>query len=146
MVSGPVTVRYDTGVNSPFVFPSRVRFVDTDASQRIHYTAMLKHFEYAEIEFLRSLGMPYKEMKRHGVDWPRVHVECDYIAPPYYDDLLEIAVTVERVGTTSFTLAFEASIAGQPAAKGKIVIVCVRQGRPEPLPAEVAATLRRAGA
>lgn len=131
-------------MRSPFVYPSRVRFVDTDASQRIHYTAMLKHFEYAEIEFLRSLGMPYKDMKKHGLDWPRVHVECDYVSPPYYDDLMDIAVTVERVGNTSFTLAFHAAIAGQPAARGKIVIVCVHEGRPHPLPAEVADTLRGA--
>jgi YbgC/YbaW family acyl-CoA thioester hydrolase len=133
-------------VNSRFVYPSRVRFVDTDASQRIHYTAMLKHFEYAEIEFLRSLGMPYKEMKKHGLDWPRVHVECDYLSPPFYDDVLDIAVTVERVGNTSFTLAFDALLGERPAARGRIVIVCVKEGRPHPLPDEVAGTLRRAAA
>ena len=119
-----------------FVFSSRVRFVDTDASGRIHYTAMLKHFEYAEQEFFRFLGFTYKEPHGLGYGFPRVHVECDYTAFVAYDDLLSITVTVERIGRTSFTLAFDAAVEGKPVARGKIVIVCVdvatRQSRPFP--------------
>ena len=35
-------------------WPSRIRFVDTAASGRIHYTAIFRHFETAEFEFMRS--------------------------------------------------------------------------------------------
>lgn len=119
-----------------FVFSSRVRFVDTDASGRIHYTAMLKHFEYAEQEFFRSLGFRYTEPHSLGYGFPRVHVECDYTAFVAYDDLLAITVIVERVGRTSFTLAFDVAVEGRPVARGKIVIVCVdlatRRSRPFP--------------
>src|ERR1051326_3302382 len=90
-----------------FVWPSRVRFVDTDASGRIHYTAMLKHFEYAEQEFFRSLGFTYTNPHALGYGFPRVHVECDFAAIVSYDDLLAIEVIVERIGSTSFTLAFD---------------------------------------
>ena len=41
---------------SDFIHRVRVAFVDTDASGRIHFTAMLRYFEAAEQEFLRSLG------------------------------------------------------------------------------------------
>jgi YbgC/YbaW family acyl-CoA thioester hydrolase len=119
-----------------FVLSSRVHFVDTDASGRIHYTAMLKHFEYAEQEFFRSLGLRYAEPHALGYGFPRVHVECDYTAFVAYDDLLTIAVVVERIGRTSFTLAFDATVEGRQVAHGKIVIVCVdvasRQSRPFP--------------
>ena len=39
-----------------FTHRVRVAFPDTDASGRIHFTAMLRYFESAEIEFLRALG------------------------------------------------------------------------------------------
>ena len=39
-----------------FTHRVRVAFPDTDASGRIHFTAMLRYFESAEIEFLRSFG------------------------------------------------------------------------------------------
>lgn len=120
----------------PFVWNSRVHFVDTDASGRIHYTAMLKHFEYAEQEFFRSLGFQYGERHERGFGFPRVHVECDYTAFVAYDDPLAIAVTVARIGRTSFTLAFQATVETRPVAQGKIVIVCVdiatRRSRPFP--------------
>ena len=93
----------------PFVWPSRVRFVDTDASQRIHFSAMLRHFEAAEIEFIRSLGLVRKDATASAVNFPRVQVECTYTAMVQYDDMLEIAVRVERVGNASYKLAFQPS-------------------------------------
>src|SRR5438876_9710972 len=125
----------------PFVWESRVRFVDTAASGRIHYTALLRHFEAAEFEFLRSIGAPYFSFEPA---FPRVHVECDYLSALRCDDLLAIAVTVERVGTTSFTLGYAASVGVRAAAKGKITIVCVDRAteRPCALPERLAAALR----
>src|SRR5579884_160790 len=91
----------------PFCFESRVRFVDTDASGRIHYTAMLRHFEAAEIEFMRSLGLGplYTEADMRRLQFPRVRVDCTYTAPVRFDDLLRIRVSVDRVGESSYTLA-----------------------------------------
>src|ERR1700726_4742643 len=109
----------------PFVYPSRVRFVDTDASGRIHYTAMFRHFEAAEAEFLRSHGLHYSDEQSGEIGWPRVRVECNYTSPVRFDDLLDIAGSVERVGTASFTLAFSAAVAGRAVADGKITIVCL---------------------
>ena len=93
----------------PFTWESRIRFVDTDASGRIHYTALLRHFEAAEFEFLRAIGCPYTSFVNEGVGFPRVHVECDYLSALRCDDVISTAVTVERVGGTSFTLAFAVS-------------------------------------
>jgi acyl-CoA thioester hydrolase len=120
----------------PFAFPSKIRFVDTDASGRIHYTAMLRHFEAAEHEFLESLGCSYQAGRGFDVDFPRVHVEVDFMIPLAYNDPIEVQVTVERIGNTSFTLAFLTLLHGQPAAKGRIVVVAIdhKTRRPCPLP------------
>src|SRR5579885_1385732 len=96
----------------PFCFESRVRYVDTDASGRIHYTAMLRHFEAAEIEFMRSLGlqMTWAEQDALHVQFPRVRVDCTYTAPVRFDDLMRISVSVDQVGRSSYTLAFDAVV------------------------------------
>jgi len=107
----------------PFVWPSRVRFGDTDASGRIFYVSLLNHFDAAEAEFLRSLGCGYRDIQTGKIAFPRVRVECDYLSAMVYDDLLQIAVTVDRIGRASFTLAFAVSVDGRDAARGKVTVV-----------------------
>jgi len=125
----------------PFLWRSRVRFGDTDASGRIFYTSLLDHFDAAGTEFMRHLGLSYGALG--DVAFPRVHVECDYTSPLVFDDLMDIAVTVERVGRTSFTLAFDVSIDGRNAARGKLVIVTIDRAtqRAIPLPEKLRAAL-----
>lgn len=126
-----------------FTHRVRVAFPDTDASGRIHFTAMLRYFEAAEIEFLRSLGYCYRDAPDIG--FPRVRVECEYRSAVGFDDELDIAVSVKRVGTSSYTLAFEALKDGAVAAHGSIVVVCVgRPGRAQALPESLKDALRRA--
>jgi len=124
----------------------RVRFSDTDASGRIHYSAMFRFMEAAEEEFLRSAGLPYAAIeKARGVIFPRVHVEAQFMAPLHYDDVVDMEVTVERVGEKAFTLYFDASKDGAPVACGRMtaVSISVETERAVLLPAELADALRR---
>ena len=113
-------------MSTSFVWQERIRYVDTDASGRIHFTAMLRYFETAEQEFLRSRGVSYQELESR-LGYPRVHVECDYTSALSFDDLVEISVDVARVGRSSFTLSFRAICDGRDAAKGAITVVCMNR-------------------
>ena len=127
-----------------FHCPIRVQFIDTDASRRIHYTSMLRFFEAAEAEFFRHIGARYGHVTNSDIAFPRVHVECDYVGAVTHEDLLDIQVTLHRVGASSFTLGFFATLDSRPVAKGNIVVVAMnrRTGRSCPLPEEFAARLR----
>lgn len=128
-----------------FRWQARVRFSDTDASGRIHYSAMFRFMEAAEDEFLRSLGLAYSSIEPMlGLSFPRVHVEAQFVSALRYDDLPEIEVSVERVGETSYTLYFDASLNSQPIARGRITAVCISTAteRPVPLPEPLATALR----
>jgi acyl-CoA thioester hydrolase len=128
----------------PFIFRSRIRFVDTDASRRIHYTAMLRHFEAAEHEFLSHIGFPYSQISSREVGFPRVHVEVDFQSATTYNDLLEIEVWVARIGGSSFTFAFRACVEGRQAASGRIVVAAMSPATKKscPVPATLAESLR----
>jgi len=119
--------------------------VDTDASGRIHYTAVFRHFEAAEFEFMRAIGHPYGALEpEQVVRYPRVHVECDFVSALRCDDEISTEVTVERVGRASYTLAYSVTHDSRPAARGKIVVACMNSEtrRAHPLPEDLAAALR----
>jgi YbgC/YbaW family acyl-CoA thioester hydrolase len=109
-------------VNEPFRFHTRIRFIDTDTSGRIHYTAMFRYFESAEIEFMRRLGVSYT---RFGYGFPRVHVECDFLLSIVHDDELEIEVFLTKLGRSSVRLEFRTLKEGKLAARGAVVIACM---------------------
>jgi len=108
--------------SKPFRFPARIRFIDTDASGRIHYTALFRYFESAEIEFMRSRGVEYAT---GSIALPRVHVECDFLLAIQYDDLLEIEVCLTKLGRSSIRFELRAFKGEEVAAHGAVVIVCM---------------------
>ena len=128
---------------SPFIWQSRIRFGDTDASGRVFYISLLRHFEAAEHELLRSLGCPYTSFQAPKVDFPRVRVECDYTSPLVFDDVIDIEVTVERVGRSSFTFGFAVGVTGRLAARGKLTVVAMdpHTRKSTPLPEALRAAL-----
>jgi YbgC/YbaW family acyl-CoA thioester hydrolase len=125
----------------PFRFQTRIRFIDTDASGRIHYTAMFRYFESAEIEFLRTLGISYEARQTYSL--PRVHIECDFFRIISHDDLIDIEVFVTTLGRSSIRFEFQTFKAAELAAKGAVVIACTDREtlRSVPIPDDVRAKL-----
>jgi acyl-CoA thioester hydrolase len=115
----------------PFRFQTRIRFIDTDASGRIHYTAMFRYFESAEIEFMRTLGVVYLE---RDFSLPRVHAECDFSLPLQHDDLIDIEVCLAKIGRSSVRMEFRTFRDGELAAKGVIVVACVAKDTQRAIP------------
>ncbi len=112
----------------------RVRWVDTDASGRIHFTAAFRYFEVAEFEFLRALGVSHASAAR-AVDFPRVSVSATYKRPITVDDVIELRIRPGRVGTTSVTYLHEIFHDGELVIEGQVTAVAIgRDGKPCPLP------------
>jgi acyl-CoA thioester hydrolase len=107
----------------PFRFQTRIRFIDTDASGRIHYTSMFRYFESAEIELLRTVGITYD--LRRSYAFPRVHVECDFMSAIAHDDLIEIEASLIQLGRSSAHFQFRTFKGAALAAKGSVVVACV---------------------
>jgi 4-hydroxybenzoyl-CoA thioesterase/acyl-CoA thioester hydrolase len=133
----------------------RVPFVDVDASQRIHYTAWFRYMEFAEHHLMREIGIPYATgTALDGYSYPRVHLEADFQGAIGYDDELEVEAWIERVGSSSWTVAYAGRHAAgsrqatanpeRPVlASGKMTIVCMdpQTQRPAPLPQALRAVL-----
>src|ERR671918_377237 len=112
---------------TPFRTTRRVEFVDTDMAGIVHFSNFFRYMESAEVEFLRSRGLNVKlEWEGQLLGFPRVSASCDYIKPATFGDVIDIAVTIDRIGTKSVTYAFEFSKDGEAIARGKVTSVCCR--------------------
>lgn len=96
----------------------RVRFADTDASGAVHPARWLVFFEVARVEALRGLGVPVGEFAQRGVLMPVAEARFECLRPARLDDLLDVAVLLERVGTASFAFDYEVTRDGVLVATG----------------------------
>ena len=114
---------------TPFRMTRRVDFCDTDMAGIAHFANFFRWMEAAEVAFLRDRGLSVA-MDWHGeaLGFPRVSAQCDYMKPARFEDVLDIDVTLERLGTKSATYAFVFSRGGEVLARGKITSACCRVG------------------
>jgi YbgC/YbaW family acyl-CoA thioester hydrolase len=82
--------------------------------------------EQAEHDFFRSLGFSIMETQPDGtvLGWPRVSAKCSFEAPAFYQDVLEIRLSVERFGVKSLTSNYEFWRDDQRIARGQMKTVC----------------------
>lgn len=112
----------------------RVRWVDTDASGIIHYTAAFRYFEAAEWELFRKVGVPFRP---HEKDFglPRVAVSAEFHAQLRVDDEIAVHIRVDRLGTTSLTFALEIFREETLCVNGSVTVVFINaQSKPIPIP------------
>jgi acyl-CoA thioester hydrolase len=121
---------------------ARVAFSDTDAQGVVYYGRYMPYFDLARVEFHRHLGGP----QVGNVDFAMRAITVEYVAPARFDDLLEIFVRVERIGTTSITYdhaAYRVDEDGSDTlmATAKATLVCIDldERRAVPVPDELRA-------
>ena len=122
----------------------RIEFGDTDMAGIVHFANFFRFMEAAECEFLRLRGLSVKMMwEGQQLGFPRVAASCDYVQPVRFEDIIDIAVTLERLGAKSATYLFAFSHEGAAVARGKVVSVCCQVGKDQAIESvEIPATLR----
>lgn len=104
--SGPARTGY-SGRVGVFVHRLRVRYAECDPQGVVFNANYLVYFDVAHTEFWRAAVGPYQELGDSGVELVVADARCRFVAPARFDDELEIAVGVSRLGTTSITTRFK---------------------------------------
>jgi acyl-CoA thioester hydrolase len=121
-----------------------VRFRDCDAMGHVNHAVYFTYLEQCRLTFWRELT---------GTPSPHTRViiaraECDYRSAAHFGDELEVRLSVEAIGRSSFTLAYEIVKSGseQPVANGRTVMVSYdyAAGTSVPLPDVARELLERA--
>ena len=75
----------------------RVRYAETDQMGVVYHGHYFQYFESARAESIRRLGLTYADMEKMGVIMPVIEVQCRYIRPALYDELLTIKVILKEL-------------------------------------------------
>ena len=94
---------------TPFQFPIRIYWEDTDAGGIVFYANYLKFFERARTEWLRALGIEQQALKTEvGGMFVVSETSLKYHRPAQLDDLLSVTVELAEAGRASLTLRQQA--------------------------------------
>ena len=133
-------------MTNQFHYYLRVRYSECDAQKVVFNARYGDYIDLATVEFLRALG--YSAGMINGeLDYQVVKQTLEWKASAYFDQVLELTVFAQHLGTTSFTLATEirAAGAGKLIVSGETVHVLIdadTMGK-IPLPAKLRAALER---
>ena len=116
-------------MTATFVTTRRVEFSDTDAAGIMHFAAFFRMMEQAEHDLLRSVGLSVVMQDESGtISWPRVSAKCDFQSAARFEDMLEIDVSIVRLGRSSVHYRHRILRGDELLALGEITAVCCRVG------------------
>jgi acyl-CoA thioester hydrolase len=77
---------------NPYSVQIRVRYAETDQMGVVHHSVYPIWFEAARSAFFRDHNLPYATFEEDGIFLMVTHLECRFLRPAYYDQLVEVAV------------------------------------------------------
>ncbi|HWI56470.1 MAG TPA: thioesterase family protein [Bacillota bacterium] len=116
------------------VLQLRVRYSETDQMGTFYNSRALEWFECGRTELMRRrLGMSYSVLEDKGVFLPLVEAHLEFQGGARYDDLLDVASTVEVFGRAKlrFEVQVTQNLTAKPVVRGYTIHAFTdRQGKP----------------
>ena len=106
------------------VLQLRVRYSETDQMGTFYHSRALEWFECGRTELMRRrLGLSYAELETKGIFLPLVEAHLEFQGGARYDDLLDIASTVEVSGRAKlrFDVQITQNTKDKPVVRGHTV-------------------------
>jgi len=114
----------------------RVIYGDCDSMGIVYYANYLRFFEIGRTEFLRDLGVTYREVEDGGFFLPATETCLKYLKPALYDDLLTIETMVGFVKRASSRFDYTIYRGEDIIVQGYTIHACLdRENRIVRLPA-----------
>lgn len=117
----------------PFIYQRRANYYETDQMGIIHHSNYIRWMEEARIEWMKWIGVTYKEMEENGIISPVLNVSCDYHSMVRFDDVVKIQVELVRYTGIKLDISYTIT----DAVTGELKTKCSsghcflnRQGRP----------------
>ena len=103
----------------------RVHYADTDAMGVVYNSVYLVWFEIGRTEWMRTQGMPYREIESRGLALPVTEAALKIRSGARYDELLTIETKVEEVRSRRVVFGYRILLDGRILAEGRTVHVPV---------------------
>lgn len=83
----------------------RVRYGETDQMGVVYHGNYAQYLEMGRVEWLRKLGISYKEMEENGIMLPVINLNIKYLKSAYYDHLIFVKTILKK--TPSVRIEFD---------------------------------------
>jgi acyl-CoA thioester hydrolase len=115
-------------VPAPFRHRFRVRYAECDPQSVVFNAHYFAYFDLALTELFRAAFGSYGSMLERDIDLVVGEASARFFAPAHFDDELEVAVSVTRLGTTGMTTRYDLRRDGEPLVEGTLRHVVVSAG------------------
>lgn len=105
---------------APFVHPLRVRYGECDPQGIVFNANYVAYFDVVLTELWRAAFGSYAAMTDRGIDMVVGEVNARFLGSARFDDELELALSVVRLGTTAMTCAIDVLRDGEVLVAGTI--------------------------
>ncbi len=112
-----------------YVYQTKIKLHETDAAGLLFFTNQFKIIHDAYESLMETIGYDFAQLIRdRDIFLPIVHAESDYRAPLFVGDTVSIQVSIDKIGKTSFSLAYKLLNAKQKlVGTGRTVHVAVNK-------------------
>ena len=122
-----------------FFFNLRVRYAEIDSQGIVFNAHYLTYFDTALTEYMREIDFDYQAMvSEENIDFHLVKSTVEYRGPIGFDDVIDVGVTVKKIGNSSLTwnLAIFKQDSDVCETLGEIIWVCseIAKHKSHPLP------------
>jgi acyl-CoA thioester hydrolase len=73
----------------------------------VYHGNYAQYLEMARVEWLRDLGISYRDMEENGIMLPVVSLSISYIKPALYDDLVTVKVILKKTPAVRIEFDYE---------------------------------------
>ena len=130
-----------------FDYTLRTRYAETDQMGVVYYGNYPQYLELGRVEWLRAIGLTYKEMEAEGIMMPVVSLQIQYKKPALYDELITIRTKLKDLPSTKIEFDYEIlNEKGELLSTANTILVFVdaRTFRPVRCPEKVLGLIRGA--
>jgi 1,4-dihydroxy-2-naphthoyl-CoA hydrolase len=93
---------------NPYIAKNKVRMHDTDMAGILYFPRQFRFAHDALEDFVESEGFPFNRVFHdENFVFVIVHAESDYYTALKVSDRLEIHLSIEHIGTSSFTVSYK---------------------------------------
>ena len=135
-----------SGPVSPFIWPIRVYWEDTDAGGVVYHASYLRFLERARSEWMRSLGYAQQTLReREDMVFVVRSMRLEFLRAARLDDELNVGVMLEALRPASLLLAQTIRRGGETLLTAEVKVACVTASnfRPCAVPVVLAADLKK---
>ena len=90
-----------------FDYTLRTRYAETEQMGVVYYGNYPQYLELGRVEWLRAIGLTYKEMEAEGIMMPVVSLQIQYKKPALYDELITIRTKLKDLPSTKIEFDYE---------------------------------------